>query len=74
MNWYAELSHFEPPYKTPNWGEQCIEFRCEDKGATEMTPYPWFHTDAVEKAEKTGKVLRLFPTDISYREAYAALH
>lgn len=72
-SWTATLTTYEPAHQSPDWGGACIEFRYTDRAATgprriAASPLPHFQPEAVDAAEESGEVLRLFPDDISWRE------
>jgi len=62
--------------QSPKWGSECVEFRFTDSPNVEETPAhpsPYFYPEAIEAAETSGKVLRLFPYDIDFAAARAEL-
>ena len=75
--WYGISTYFEPNYGAKavvrNYGSPCVEYTYREKpiwrNEIVLSPYRYFHNEAIEKAEKTGKTLRLFPYDISFGEA-----
>lgn len=72
--WRCIQTTYEPSHNSADWGRSCVEFHytSEDIGRS-LHPAGHFHDWAIEKAEASGKTLRLFSEDISYREVLASL-